>query len=141
MHPDRRTRPRPQRVLVVEDTADLREMWRQWLQFLNFEVAEAENGAEAVRRARLQRPDVVLMDMWLPVLDGLEATRQIRAEESLADVPIIVVTAQNSGRAAERARESGCTRFVVKPVSPEELLGHIRAVLREAPPARQSSRV
>lgn len=118
----------------MEDTTDLRDMWRQWLLFLGFDVDEAGDGAEAVRRAKLHTPDLVLMDVWLPILDGLEATRQIRAERRLADVPIIVMTAQNSARAAERARESGCTRFVVKPVGPEELLEHIRAVLRRPVP-------
>lgn len=127
-------RPRPHRVLLVEDTADLREMWLVWLLSLGFEVDEARDGAEAVRKALAYRPDVVLMDMWLPHIDGLEATRQIRQLPGLADVPIIAVSAQDGTQIAGRALASGCTRFVQKPVSPDELLLHLRAVLPPVAP-------
>ncbi len=117
---------RPQRVLLVDDSADIREMWRMWLTFWGFNVEEAANGAEAVDKARQRRPDLILMDLWMPVLDGLQATRQIKADPRTAQVPILAVSAQVFSPAAENAIEAGCETFLPKPVDPDELLEHIR---------------
>ncbi len=118
---------RPQRVLLVDDSADIREMWRMWLTFWGFNVEEAANGAEAVDKARQRRPDLILMDLWMPVLDGLQATRQIKADPRTAQVPILAVSAQVFSPAAENAIEAGCETFLPKPVDPDELLEHIRS--------------
>lgn len=123
---DRRTSARPQRILLVEDTDDVREMWRLWLTMWGFQVQEARNGAEAVRLAEAHPPDLVLMDLSMPVLDGMEATRQLRRNARTATVPIIALTAHLCGGAAEEARKSGCDQFVAKPVCPDDLLEHIR---------------
>lgn len=121
---------RAQRILLVEDAVDIREMWRLWLTFRGFHVDAAGDGAEALRLASVCRPDLVLMDLWMPIMDGVEAIRRLRARPSTADVPIIAITADTSTTAVERARASGCDQFVAKPVMPEELLDHIRAALR-----------
>jgi CheY-like chemotaxis protein len=123
---ERRQMARPQRVLLVDDSADIREMWRMWLTFWGFNVEEAANGAEAVDKARQRRPDLILMDLWMPVLDGLQATRQIKADPRTAQVPILAVSAQVFSPAAENAIEAGCETFLPKPVDPDELLEHIR---------------
>jgi CheY-like chemotaxis protein len=123
---DRRALARPQRVLVVEDSADIRGLWRMWLTFSGFLVDEASNGAEAVTVARDRRPDLVLMDLCMPVMDGVEAIKVLRADSSTAGVPIVVITAQGTDESARRAAEAGADAYVDKPVMPEELLQHMR---------------
>lgn len=129
-------RPRRQRILLVEDSVDLREMWRLWLKWCGFRVSAAADGAAALRLASARRPDLVLMDLWMPVMDGLEAIKQLRARPSTADIPIIALTASPSTTAAEQARASGCDYFVVKPVTPEDLLLHIRIAFGAREPFR-----
>ena len=123
---ERRLTSRPQRVLLVDDSEDIREMWRMWLTFWGFSVDEAANGAEAVAKARRDRPDLILMDLWMPVLDGLQATREIKADPRTAQVPILAVSAQVFSPAAEDALAAGCDTFLAKPVDPDELLEQIR---------------
>lgn len=123
---DRRVRPRPQRVLVVDDVAEIREMWKLWLTFWGFSVQEARNGAEAVAKATAAPPDLVLMDLWMPVLDGLEAMRQLRGDVRTAHIPVVALSAQAVVPNAEAAAQAGATTFVQKPVEPDELLHHIR---------------
>jgi len=124
---DRRARPRPQRVLVVDDVAEIRELWRLWLTFWGFSVQEARNGAEAVEKAVAAPPDLVLMDLWMPVLDGLQAMKQLRGDVRTAHVPVVALSAQGVIPNAEAAVEAGATMFVQKPCEPDELLRHIRA--------------
>lgn len=131
---DRRSGARPQLVLLVEDTADLREMWHVWLQHFGFDVTEARDGLEAVHKAVAHPPQIVLMDLWLPNIDGLEATRRMRRDPALTHIPIIAVSAQDAGQVAERALACGCTHFIQKPVSPDALIEHIRSVLRSIAP-------
>jgi CheY-like chemotaxis protein len=123
---DRRALPRPQRVLVVEDSADIRGLWRIWLTYSGFLVEEASNGAEAVALAHDTPPDLVLMDLCMPVMDGVEAIKALRAESSTAEVPIIVITAQGTDDSAQQAAEAGADAYVDKPVMPDELLQHMR---------------
>ena len=124
---DRRVRPRPQQVLVVDDVAEIRELWRLWLTFWGFSVQEARNGAEAVQKAVAAPPDLVLMDLWMPVLDGLEAMKQLREDERTAHVPVVALSAQAVVPSAEAVKDAGATLFVQKPCEPDELLSHIRA--------------
>jgi CheY-like chemotaxis protein len=123
---DRRALARPQRVLVVEDSADIRGLWRTWLTFSGFLVDEAANGVEAIALARTKRPDLVLMDLCMPVMDGLEAIKVLRAQVATSEVPIIVITAQGTDESAQRAAEAGADAYVDKPVMPDELLQHMR---------------
>ena len=123
---ERRSIPRPQRVLIADDSADIREMWRLWLTCWGFAVDEAANGAEAVQKARLHPPDLVLMDLWMPVLDGLDATRELKADPATASVPVLALSAQRTMPAAAQAKEAGCEMLLGKPLDPDELLRKIR---------------
>jgi two-component system cell cycle response regulator DivK len=122
--------PRPQRVLIVDDSEDIRELWRLWLTFWGFEVEEATDGAEAVRRAKAHRPDLVLMDLWMPVLDGLDATAQLKANRSTTDVPVLALSADVFPPTPDRARAAGCDAFLAKPLDPDSLLEEIRVAFR-----------
>ena len=117
---------RLQRILVVDDSSDIRGMWLIWLTLSGFLVDEAQNGAEAIDRARAHRPDMVLMDLSMPVMDGIEAIKRLRADDSTTDVPIIALTALDSEEFVRRAQEAGADAYVRKPVSPEELLVHVQ---------------
>lgn len=123
---ERRLGLRPQRVLIADDSADMREMWSLWLTSWGFTVDEACNGAEAVAKARAHPPDLVLMDLWMPVLDGLEATRELKAHPATADIPVLALTAQRGMPTAAQARQAGCDMFLQKPLDPHELLDKIR---------------
>jgi two-component system cell cycle response regulator DivK len=114
------------RVLVVEDHEDNRQILRDLLGSAGFEIVEAENGEEAVTLAETSRPDVILMDIQLPVLDGYEATRRIKADPRLRSIPVIVVTSYALSGDEEKARLAGCDDYVSKPFSPRDLLAKIR---------------
>ena len=123
---ERRRRPRPQRVLIADDSQDIREMWRRWLTARGFTVDEAVNGADAVEKVRLHPPDLVLMELWMPVLDGLEATRELKADAATASVPVVAVSSQRSLLGAAQAKAAGCETFLAKPLDPEALLETVR---------------
>ena len=92
-------------------------------------MTEAENGEQALAAVAIQRPDLILMDIQLPVLDGYEATRRIKADPALKDVPIIAVTSYALSDDEAKARAAGCDDFVPKPFSPRQLLARIRKFL------------
>jgi two-component system, cell cycle response regulator DivK len=114
------------RILVVEDQEDNRQIVRDLLTANNYEMTEAENGEEALAAVAKDRPDLILMDIQLPVMDGYEATRRIKADPSLSSIPIIAVTSYALSGDEEKARAAGCNDFVPKPYSPRQLLGKIR---------------
>src|SRR5262245_24956312 len=91
---DRRVAARPQQVLLVDDSADLREIWKLWLTDWGFAVDEAWNGADAVERARTRPPDLILLDLEMPVLDGQAARQLLAADPATARVPVLALTAQ-----------------------------------------------
>jgi CheY-like chemotaxis protein len=126
---ERRLRIRPQRVLIVDDVAEIRELWRLWLTFWGFTVQEARNGAEAVQMALANPPDLVLMDLWMPVLDGLQAMRQLRDDPRTTNVPVVALSAQAISPTPDAIAEAGACTFVQKPCDPDELLHHIRSAL------------
>jgi two-component system cell cycle response regulator DivK len=117
------------RILVVEDQEDLRAILRDLLTASGYTVIEAVDGVEGVAKARSVRPDLVLMDIQLPVLDGYDATRQIKALPGLAATPIIAVSSFAMKADEEKARASGCDNYVTKPYSPVQLFGIIRGYL------------
>ncbi len=119
------------RILVVEDQDDLRAILRDYLTATGYEVIEAVDGSEGVAKARSERPDLVLMDIQMPVLDGYEATRQIKALPGLGATPIIAVSSFAMKGDEEKARASGCDDYVTKPYSPVALLRLIRGFLSE----------
>ena len=130
---DRRVRARPQRVLIVDVIAEIRELWRLWLTFWGFTVQEARNGAEAVQMALASPPDLVLMDLWMPVLDGMEAMKRLKEDTRTAGVPVVALSAQSLTPSPDAIVEAGAVRFVEKPCEPEELLAHIRSALSRLP--------
>jgi two-component system cell cycle response regulator DivK len=116
-------------VLIVEDQADLRQLYAQQLTMCGFDVIEAANGAEAVASTAAASPDVVLMDLSLPVIDGWEATRRIKADERTAHIPIVALTAHDGSGELQRATHAGCDWFVPKPCPPDALITELRRVL------------
>ena len=114
------------RILVVEDQEDNRQIIRDLLDHAGFEVIEVGDGEKALTAAATHRPDVILMDVQLPLLDGYEATRRIKAEPALKHIPIIVVTSYALSGDEAKARAAGCDGYVAKPYSPKALLAKIR---------------
>jgi len=117
-------------ILVVEDQEDNRRIMRDLLTSVGYEVIEAVTGEEGVAAAETHRPDLILMDIQLPGLDGYEATRQIKANPDLEHIPIIVVTSYALSGDDVKAFEAGCNAYVSKPFSPRELLAKIREYLQ-----------
>jgi two-component system, cell cycle response regulator DivK len=117
------------RILVVEDQEDLRGILRDLLGGSGYGVVEAVNGQDGVEKARSERPDLILMDIQLPILDGYEATRQIKADPNLVATPIIAVSSFAMKGDEARARASGCDGYVTKPYSPLQLLRIIQGFL------------
>jgi len=114
------------RILVVEDTEDNRQILRDLLTAAGFEMVEAEDGAAGVAAAEREKPDLILMDIQLPVMDGYEATRRIKANAELKHIPIIAVTSYALSGDEEKARAAGCDGYVTKPFSPRQLLAKVR---------------
>ncbi len=120
------------RILVVEDQEDNRAILRDLLQSVGYELIEAVNGEEALSMAVKHKPDLILMDIQLPVVDGYEATRRIKAEPALKGIPVIAVTSYALSGDEEKAREAGCDDYVTKPFSPRDLLAKVQAYLPAA---------
>jgi two-component system cell cycle response regulator DivK len=117
------------RILVVEDQPDNRQIIRDMLAPTGYEITEVENGEEALAAIAKQRPDLILMDIQLPVMDGYEATRRIKADPALQSIPIIAVTSYALSGEDKKARDAGCDEYVPKPFSPRHLLAKIRNFL------------
>jgi two-component system cell cycle response regulator DivK len=126
-------------VLLVDDYPDAREMYSEYLAFSGFEVIEAANGIEALQRAADERPDIILMDLSLPVMDGWEATRRLKADARTSGIPVVALTGHALAGISEGAKQAGCDAFVTKPCLPEDLVKEIRKVLDE-PGARKRRR-
>jgi two-component system cell cycle response regulator DivK len=114
------------RILVVEDQEDNRRIIRDMLSATDYELTEAANGEEALAAVARERPDLILMDIQLPGIDGYEATRRIKADPSLNSIPIIAVTSYALSGEEQKARAAGCDDYVAKPYSPRQLLAKIR---------------
>ncbi len=117
------------RILVIEDQEDNRKIVRDLLTSVGYDVIEALTGEDGVRVAEAERPDLILMDIQLPGLDGYEATRRIRANAALRQVPIIAVTSYALSGDDLKARDAGCDAYVTKPFSSRALLAKIREYL------------
>ena len=118
-----------QRILVVEDHEENRRILRLLLTKAGFELIEAETGEDGVRLAETERPDLILMDIQLPGLDGYEATRRIKANPALRPIPLIVVTSYALSGDDVKAFEAGCDAYVTKPFVPRQLLAKVREYL------------
>lgn len=116
-------------ILLVEDQSDLRHLYAYQLTLSGYDVIEAENGAEAIDRTASHAPDVVLMDLSLPVVDGWEATRRLKGDERTAHIPVVALTAHDGSGELQRATRAGCDWFVPKPCPPDALIAEVRRVL------------
>jgi CheY-like chemotaxis protein len=123
-----RDRQRPL-VLLVEDQAELRRLYAQELMMSGFDVIEAGNGADALTWTASHAPDVVLMDLSIPVIDGWEATRRLKSDQRTAHIPVVALTAHDGAGELRKATEAGCDWFVPKPCPPDALIVEIRRVL------------
>ena len=116
-------------ILVVEDQEDNRQILRDLLGNAGFDLIEAENGEEALAALTKQRPDLILMDIQLPIIDGYEASRRIKAKPELQHIPIIAVTSYALSGDDVKAFAAGCDAYVAKPFSPRALLAKVREYL------------
>jgi len=122
--------------LVVEDFEDSRFMMRRLLEMAGYSVLEASDGEQAVQMAVESRPVLILMDLSLPKLDGLSATRQIRQKRGLKTIPIVAVSAHDSPESRNEALAAGCDEYITKPID----FDHLNALLQRFVPAAKSSR-
>jgi two-component system, cell cycle response regulator DivK len=118
------------RVLVVDDFDDAREMYAEYLEFAGFLVETARNGAEAVEKAQEASPDIILMDLSLPVMDGWEATRLIKNDIRTRDIPVMALSGHVLAGSENHAKEAGADEFVAKPCLPSDLEDKIRTMLK-----------
>jgi two-component system cell cycle response regulator DivK len=118
-------------VLLVEDTEDNRQMMRRLLEMSGFRVVEAINGKEAIKAAFEVRPQIILMDLSLPFIDGLAATRQIRGLPELKGVPIVAVSAHDTADFHSEALDAGCDAYVTKPIDYPELEDLVNRLLAQ----------
>ena len=123
------------KILLVEDNEMNRDMLSRRLERKGYAVMVAVDGQEGVTKARTETPDLILMDMSLPVLDGWEATRQLKADASTRGIPVIALTAHAMASDEQRAREAGCDDFDTKPIELPRLLQKIGALLPPGAPA------
>ena len=117
------------KILVVEDTEDNRQILRDLLSMAGYEMVEAHDGAEGVAKAAEHRPDLILMDIQMPVMDGYEATRRIKADPALKSIPVIAVTSYALSGDETKAVAAGADAYVSKPFSPRALLAKVREFL------------
>jgi len=120
------------KILLVEDSEMSRDMLARRLARRGYEVVIAVDGGQGVALAQTEAPDLILMDMNLPVLDGSEATRQLRAAPATRSIPVIALTAHAMAGDREKALEAGCDDYDTKPIELERLLGKIEALLKKA---------
>jgi len=132
--PPRAERQRPL-VLIVEDQAELRHLYAQQFSISGFDVIEAGNGADAIEHTMTHAPDVVLMDLSLPVVDGWEATRRLKNDLRTAHIPVVALTAHDGSGELQRATRAGCDWFVPKPCPPDALITEVRRVLAAGRPS------
>ena len=117
------------RILVVEDQEDDRQIIRDMLAGTDYEITEAEDGEHALAAVAKARPDLILMGIQLPIIDGYEVTRQIKADPAMRSIPIIAVTSYALSGEEKKTRAAGCDDYVPKPFSPRQLLAKIRQYL------------
>jgi two-component system cell cycle response regulator DivK len=116
-------------VLLAEDFEDARELYRDYLEFSGFTVKTASNGREAIDQAIALEPDVILMDASMPVLDGWQATRELKANPATQHIPVLALTAHAFDDARQQAKAVGCDGFVTKPCLPDDLVAKVRTIL------------
>ena len=119
------------KILIVEDTEDNRQILRDLLGMAGYTLFEARDGAEGVAKAAEHRPDLILMDIQMPVMDGYEATRRIKANPELKAIPIVAVTSYALSGDEQKTRDAGCDAYIAKPYSPRQMLAKVRELIGE----------
>jgi CheY-like chemotaxis protein len=127
-------------ILVVDDFEDNREMYAEFLQFSGYRVAEASNGLEALDKAFELLPDLILMDLSLPGIDGWEATRRLKQDTRTRHIPVVALTGHALAGHSKGAREAGCDAFITKPCLPDVLVVEIRKLLESHPRSKNERR-
>lgn len=117
-------------ILLVEDFEDAREMYRDYLRYSGYRVETASDGQEAVQKARALTPDLILMDLSLPGIDGWEATRLLKADPATTHLQIVALSAHALAAEGDRARAAGCDGFIAKPCLPPDLVAKVQEYLR-----------
>lgn len=116
------------RILVVDDEPDILKVVVFRLKKLGYDVATATNGIEAIDSVRENKPDIILLDLRIPVLDGVEVAKRLKSEDETRDIPIIIVTA-STHQVVEKAKECNADDYIIKPFVPDELIGKIKNFL------------
>ena len=128
-------------ILLVEDYDDAREMYRDYLEYAGFQVETARDGHEALVKARASNPDLILMDLSLPGLDGWEATRMLKTDPTTSHLIVVALSAHALSAEGDRARRAGCDGFIAKPCLPNELVEQMTTFLRvQTEPAQRKRR-
>jgi CheY-like chemotaxis protein len=117
------------RILVVDDNSDMRELLGRELELLGFTPLSAQDGKEGVEKAVAEKPDLILMDLLMPVMDGWEATRRLRANPETRDIPILATTALFRSSELDACIEAGCDGYIIKPFTMTELENKIRELI------------
>lgn len=123
------------KILLVEDNEMNRDMLSRRLERRGYTLVIATDGEQGVRLAQSEKPELILMDMSLPVMDGWEATKQLKAQEATCGIPVIALTAHAMASDEQRAREAGCDDFDTKPIDLPRLIAKIEALLGRTPPS------
>ncbi|MFC1837388.1 response regulator [Thermodesulfobacteriota bacterium] len=119
-----------QLILIVEDNQDSRELVVKVLKAKGYKIIEAVDGEEALQKLTEERPDLVLMDISIPKIDGLEVARRIKAQEELSDIPIVALTAHAMKGDREKAMQAGCDGYIPKPINVRELPEQVRQFMK-----------
>lgn len=117
------------KILLVDDSSTVLLMERMILSKNEYEVVTARDGVEGIEKARSERPDLILMDVVMPRMDGFEAVRQLRQEETTREIPVIMVTTRGELTSVESGYAAGCSEYVTKPINGLELLAKVRSCL------------
>ena len=117
------------KILIADDKPEVVELVRVTLEREDYEIVDASNGKEALRKARVEKPDLVLLDIVMPKMDGFEVCRKLKKDPEIKDIPILMLTAKGQEVDKKRGREVGATDYITKPFSPSALLIKIEEIL------------
>lgn len=119
----------PKTILLVEDDAESRKIFRLILEHHGYSVLEARDGADGIRLAREEGPDLILMDLSIPLIDGLEATRRLKQDAATRSIPVVALTAHVMAEDREQSRRAGCVGHLAKPVDPRQVVDEVRRIV------------
>ncbi|MCG3116182.1 MAG: response regulator [Candidatus Manganitrophus sp. SA1] len=121
----------PKKVLIVDDEEFVRQLIQIKLKFCGIETVEAGNGVEAIEKAVSERPDLILLDVMMPKMNGFEACQRLKANQETAHIPIVMLTARGDPSAKERGENAGALEYLTKPFSPQKLAERVQEILKQ----------